>query len=155
MSWKPFGSWKNPHPGTLLFSSRGENGRCNYLIPIVGSMSHIAIWENYIVGEHRLDKSCTIMFQPHNVIALAGKRISSLHGWHKDMNWMFRCVVLNGLDWRYHIAISRDNYSDVATFGKHIGQHSSSHSHVRLFLFVGFILKATILAFELLFLISA
>ena len=71
------------------------------------------------------------------------------------MNGMVWSEVLDNLNGRNHIAVSGDNYGDVASLFKHIHQHASSHSYIRFFLFVGLVFKTAVLAFELLFLIPA
>ena len=83
-------------------------------------MGHIAICESYLIGEHRLNKPGAIVIQPYNMVALTSKCICFLCWWHKHMNWVFWRKILDNFDRWNHITISRNNYGNVAAFGKHI-----------------------------------
>ena len=95
---------------------------------------------------------CSIMLQPHNMIALAGQGIRLLCRWHKHMNRMLWSKVFDNLNRGNHVAISRYNNGNITAFREQIYKHTSSYPNVWLFLLVGLVLEAAILALELLFL---
>jgi len=76
----------------------------------------MSIRKRYFVWQRRLNESCSIMFQPDHMITLASKRKRLLSRWNKYMNRMFRNSMFDNLNRRYHVTISRNDDSDIATF---------------------------------------
>jgi len=71
------------------------------------------------------------------------------------MDRMFRSKTLDYLYRRYHIAVSRNDNSDIAMLRINVNQHSRCHSHIRFLFLVCLVLKATAFTLERLFLIPS
>ena len=123
--------------------------------PIFWPVNNMPVRKRYIVWQPGLHKSCLILLAPHYIVTLTGKCIRRLCRWHKDMNGMIRSKAFDNLNRRVHIAVCRNDNGNIASFRKHIDEHTRSESYIGLFLLVGLVLEATVLSLELLFLISS